>query len=132
MGPIPPGASASAVVTAEDDSSLVSLVGMLIHTIDGFYALNGVAIPEDGWVAYLSPAYDAGSEANTEDCAHIPGPFCGNPFNRVTVGAEGYVHIHAGVHGIGTGATNLIRATHDWRNPVARITIRRLGGDADD
>jgi hypothetical protein len=33
-----------------------------------------------------------------------------------------FVHIHAGIHGVG----DLQEATHDWRNPVARIAIRRL------
>ena len=130
--PIMPGESASVEVDTGGKFRNVTVVGMLIHSNDGFYALNGVAGPKDDeWAIYLSPGYDAGSEANTENCDHIPGPFCGNP--GVSGGAgEGYVHIHAGVHGIGTGATNLVPATHDWRNPVAKITIRRLGGDDDD
>jgi hypothetical protein len=37
-------------------------------------------------------------------------------------GAEGYVHADLGRHGIG----NLVPAIHDWRNPAAKITIRRL------
>ena len=36
-------------------------------------------------------------------------------------GEQGYVHIHAGIHGIG----NLVAADRDWRNPVAHISIRR-------
>ena len=41
---------------------------------------------------------------------------------RNSEGGEGYVHIHAGVHGI----ASLVPENHDWRNPVARIQIRRL------
>jgi hypothetical protein len=37
-------------------------------------------------------------------------------------GEEGYVHIHAGIHGVG----DLEPGMRDWRNPVARITIRRV------
>ena len=37
-------------------------------------------------------------------------------------GGEGYVHIHAGIHGVG----NLNPALRDWRNPVAKISIRRI------
>ena len=40
--------------------------------------------------------------ANNEDCAFIPGPPCGNPGVRDEAEAEGYVHIHAGIHGIGS------------------------------
>ncbi|MGH8621200.1 MAG: hypothetical protein ACRET3_03595 [Burkholderiales bacterium] len=35
---------------------------------------------------------------------------------------EGYVHIHAGIHGIG----DLPPEVRDWRNPVARVAIRRV------
>ena len=38
-------------------------------------------------------------------------------------GEEGYVHIHAGIHGIG----DLDASVRDWRNPVAEITIVRQG-----
>jgi len=38
---------------------------------------------------------------------------------------EGYIHIHAGIHGAGTGT--LDPATYDWRNPVVEITITRIG-----
>jgi hypothetical protein len=37
------------------------------------------------------------------------------------------VHIHSGIHGIGD-----LRPEHfDWRNPVARITIRRVSAGED-
>ena len=126
-GPIPPGGSASVEVETKGKFRYVSLAGMLVNTNDAFYALNGVRGPNQGSSMYLSPGYDSGSEANNEDCAFIPGPFCGSPGVRDTAGAEGFVHIHAGVHGIAT----LVPADHDWRNPVAKVTIRRIGGDDD-
>ena len=100
----------------------MSLVGMLATTNDAFYALNGVAGPRQGTVTYYSVAWDAGSEANNEDCRVIPGPPCGKFFVRATDGAEGFVHVHSGIHGV----RDLVPANHDWRNPVAKITIRRL------
>ena len=75
-----------------------------------------------GSQSHESPAYDSGSEANNELCAFIPGPPCNNPLIRATAGAEGFVHVHAGIHGIGT----LDPAIHDWRNGVARIRITRM------
>jgi hypothetical protein len=36
---------------------------------------------------------------------------------------EGYVSIHAGIHGIG----DLMSKDHDWRNPVAKVSIKRVG-----
>jgi hypothetical protein len=67
-------------------------------------------------------AYDAGSEANSEDCDFIPGPPCGNGGVRDTDGAEGYVYIHSGIHGIG----GLDPAEFDWLNPVATVKIERV------
>ena len=67
-------------------------------------------------------AYDAGSEENNEDCAYIPGPPCGNPFMDSGMPAEGYVHVHGGIHGGG----GLDAAMYDWRNPVAEVTIDRI------
>ena len=67
--------------------------------------------------------YDAGSEENTESCAHIPGPPCGvHEEGDTTLAPGNYVHIHAGVH----GGSDLNPATHDWRNPAAHIIIRRM------
>lgn len=69
---------------------------------------------------YLT-AYDAGSEANSESCAYIPGPPCMNPVHDDS-DSEGYVHVHAGVHG-GEGS-GLDPAMHDWRNPAAMLEIK--------
>ena len=125
---LPPGESVTIMVRTQGTFDRVSLASMLIPTNDGFFALNGVEGPRGRAVMTLiSPAYDAGSERNDERCMSIPGPFfaeCGGPGGGVMAvgGEEGYVHIHAGIHGIG----DLVAADRDWRNPVARITIQRM------
>jgi hypothetical protein len=124
---LPPGNSITIRVRTEGAFDHVSMAAMLIPTNDGFFALNSGQGPRSGGsVTRRSPAYDAGSEVNDELCASIPGPFfaeCGGPGGggMPAGGEEGYVHIHAGIHGIG----NLIAADRDWRNPVAHISIRR-------
>jgi hypothetical protein len=75
-----------------------------------------------GEKTFAADPYDAGSEANSEFCEFIPGPPCENPGVRDTANAEGYVHIHAGIHGIG----DLDASMFDWHNPVAEITIRSI------
>ncbi len=106
----------------------ISLAAMLIPTNDGFFALNGVKAPRGHRsVMYVSPAYDAGTEINDELCANIPGPVCDGDALSVEDG-EGYVHIHPGIHGIGSLLDNI----YDWRNPVARIVIERVGSYHDD
>jgi hypothetical protein len=38
---------------------------------------------------------------------------------------EGYIHVHAGIHGIG-GPNGLDPAMEDWRDPVVQVTIERI------
>jgi Spondin_N len=122
-----PGESATVTVTTHGSFDYVSVAAMLIPTDDGFFAINEVLGPKrDEELTLYSPTYDAGSKKNDELCSSIPGPFfaeCGGPGGGGVVGGgEGYVHIHAGIHGVG----NFAPSNRDWRNPVARVTIRRV------
>jgi hypothetical protein len=124
---LPPGESVTITVSTQGAFDRVSLAAMLIPTNDAFFALNDVDGPRGRSATTLfAPAYDAGSELNDELCVSIPGPSfteCGGPGGGgMPGGGEGYVHIHAGIHGIGDFAA----ADRDWRNPVARITVRRV------
>lgn len=127
-GLLNPGASVTVKVKTRGDFNRLSVASMLIPTNDAFFALNGVKGPWNHEVAtHTSVAYDAGSERNDELCASIPGPSfaeCGGPGGggAPTGGEEGYVHVNAGIHGIG----DLTAAERDWRNPAARIVIRRV------
>ena len=147
-GPLPPGQSVVLEITPSGGNDRLSVLGMLVTTNDAFFAVNGAPLGESAPAVLNAPAYDAGSEANNQDCAFIPGPPCGNEFVRDIAGAEGFVHIHNGVHELdqgdgvgrdfgrgGFGRNNpfaafnqadddgLIPARDDWRNPVARITV---------
>ena len=119
-GLLAPGASVTIKVSA-NGARYISLASMLIPTNDGFFALNNVRVSGEGVSTFYSPAYDAGTEMNDELCVDIPGPVCGGEGYSPNADGEGYVHIHSGIHGIG----DLSAATYDWRNPVARITVRR-------
>jgi hypothetical protein len=121
-GVVPPGGSMTVQVRVQKPLRYISALGMLVTTNDAFFA-GTTAVPRDGR-SFYSNAWDAGSEANTQDCDDIPGPPCGSPFQRVTTGAEGYVFIHAGIQDRG----DLTAEGQDWRNPVARIEIRRVKG----
>ena len=78
-GPILPGESASVVVDTTGGFNRISIVGMLVNTNDAFFAVSYGTLPNRGVKRFRSPAYDAGSEANNELCAFIPGPVCGSP-----------------------------------------------------
>lgn len=129
FGPLlDPGGSRTMTVGTRGKFNHISVASMLIPTNDGFFAVNGVKGPKGNKsLTLFSVAYDAGSEINDEKCLNIPGPSfaeCGGGGGgRVVVGGEeGYVHIHAGIHGIG----DMNASKRDWRNPVAKITIRRI------
>lgn len=120
-----PGKSASITVDGGGREKLLSLIGMLGQTNDSFYALRSIALPKGkSTETYYAVAYDAGTEVNNELCAFIPGAPCGNVGARALNG-EGFVRISEGIHGVGSLPANL----WDWRNPIAKITIRRISGN---
>ncbi len=121
---IMPGSSATIEINTKKRFRLISAAAMLVTTNDAFMAVKGVYASRWRKVVVDADAYDAGSEVNSELCDFIPGPPCGNGGARDTEGAEGYVYIHSGIHGIG----DLEPAEFDWRNPVAIIMVQRVKG----
>jgi hypothetical protein len=117
-GAVPPGGSTTFEFDASPGQRL-SLVSMLVNTNDGFTGLDGVRLG-GGTEVYEVDAYDAGTEANDEFAAHIPGPCCGNPFVRHPEG--GVVAHHPGIAGVG----DLAPGEYDWNGPVATITVERI------
>ena len=129
-----PGRSITLSLHGNGRFDRISIAAMLIPTNDAFFAIDAAALPRGEALTVFAPAYDSGSERNDELCSSIPGPGfmeCVTPANTSGDGGgaqvgqgEGYVHIHAGMHGIG----NMNAAMRDWRNPVAKVTIRRING----
>lgn len=118
---VPPGHSLRVLVKGSRQS-VFSFATMLVNTNDAFAAADGVAAPlARQAVTRMVPAYDAGSELNDESCAHVPGPACGGAGTGADDG-EGFVHVHRGIHNVG----DLAADEYDWRNPAARVEIRRV------
>ena len=118
-----PGKTTTMMVTARRGTDRLSIGAMLGNTNDGFIALRSVALPKGRQaVTYMADGYDAGSETNDESCSTVPGPACGGVALSPENSGEGFVHIHAGIHGIG----GLSAAEYDWRNPVAQIVVERM------
>jgi len=120
--PVPPGQSVTLEVRATRGARYLGAIGMMVVTNDAFFGAQGLELPRRGTATYRAIGYDAGSEGNSELCSEIPGPPCGNPGVRNVADAEGYVHVHAGIHGIG----DLVPSQHDWRNPVVLISVERV------
>lgn len=98
-GGIMPSASMTIEIETTSKFPEISVASMLVSTHDGFMAVRGILAPRRGGLTTEADAYDAGSEANTENCAFIPGPPCGSHVHDL-VPAEGYVYVHSGVHGM--------------------------------
>lgn len=127
--PMMPGETRVMSLKLTPGKNLVSVAGMLVQTNDAFFAATAEMRDffllkrsiERQPVNAMANAYDAGSEFNSESCAHIPGPPCGSPLSSPDEDGEGYVYISNGIHGVG----DLDSATYDWRGPVAKITVIR-------
>ncbi len=120
-GLLRPGESVTVEIKTERHKRRISLAAMMLPTNDGFIAIQNIKVPKKRSKTVYSPGYDAGTEPNDEVCANIPGPTCGGEGLSPEVDGEGYVHINRGIHGIGDLAADI----YDWRNPVAKITIKR-------
>jgi hypothetical protein len=118
-GPILPGESMTLYVEGGGVNPQFSALGMLAGTNDAFFALQGARLSR--WSSSQNAmVYDAGSEANNESCDYVPGPPCSGSGARMTDGAEGFIHVSNGVHGL----ADLLPEDSDWRGPAARIEVR--------
>jgi hypothetical protein len=116
-------------------SKYFSYVSMLICTNDGFTGVDSLRLPKNvgDTVSVDSDAYDAGTESNTEYFGDIVPPcqgligVTGDPGTGESnpMLAEGGVITHHG--GIVGGVEDLLPGTHGWTDPVATITIERVG-----
>ena len=118
-GMIMPGDVGIVDIVTTGPNRRISVLAMLVSTNDAFFAIDGVK-PVGRFSKFVATAYDSGSEADNEDCDFVPGPPCGGML-RDTATAEGFVHVHSGIHGI----ADLDAASLDWDNPVALVQIIR-------
>ena len=126
-----PGESNSVIISASRRAKYLSAAAMLGATNDAFYAVRGVRLPKAvGEIIHVyANAYDAGSEMNEEspDTIGALGATDDDPAtgDGINTNGEGYIHVHAGIHGIG-GPGGLDPAMYDWRDPVVEVTIERI------
>lgn len=119
------------VLEANLSSTRLSVGTMLINTNDAFSALNGMSLADIavGDVRMMRTiAYDAGTEANSEAAADIPGPVAGGEgFNAARDDRMDQVSMHAGVVSQDDGfATSDLTNQHRFDNPVMSIRVERI------
>ncbi len=130
--PLGPGASETLSVTVADVSdSKLSLTTMLVNTNDAFTGLNARDLSSmavgDSWSSN-TPAYDAGTEANSEAAGTIPGPADGSDGSGFNADRDDvdFVARHQGVVTQDDGlSTSVLNNAHRFDNPVMRVTVTR-------
>jgi hypothetical protein len=124
--------STTFTLTADRGARRLSLAAMLICTNDGFTGVNSLTLPRKvgDSVTVETMAYDAGTEANTEDFADMVPPcqgligVTGEPGTGQSdpaLAQNDVIRHHPGV----TGRRDLVPSVHGWdvNAPVARITV---------
>lgn len=131
------GQSTTFTITAERGARRLSLASMLICTNDGFTGVNSLRLPSKVGrsVTVETMAYDAGTEANTEDfadmvppCQALIGVSTGEPGTGQSdpaLAQNDVIRHHTGI----TGRRDLVAAVHGWdvNAPVARIAVTATG-----
>jgi Spondin_N len=126
------GQSTTFTLTADGGANRLSLAAMLICTNDGFTGVNSLGLPRrvGESVTVETAAYDAGTEAKTEDFADMVPPcqgligVTGEPGTGQSAPAlatNDVIRHHPGI----TGRRDLLPDVHGWdvNAPVARITV---------
>ncbi len=133
MAPIGPAGSETVTLTVFDSARpglLISVGTMLVNTNDAFTGLDGAAIESmavGDVLSFRTVAYDAGTEADTEQAIHIPGPAGGGEgFNADRDDQADLVTMHSGIVSQDDGfATSDLTEQHRFDNPTAMVRIVR-------
>jgi hypothetical protein len=126
-----PGNSNSVEIRSRRHSDLrLSVATMLVNTNDAYTGMTDTLIGNlavnESKIFYV-PAYDAGTEANTETVATIPGPAGGGEGYNPIQDDINFVAVHQGVVTADDGlAGSALDESHRWDHPVAKITVTRI------
>lgn len=130
-GPFAPGSAKTITIEAMHGSELqLSIATMLVNTNDAFAGVNSLSIGDMAMgdtMSMMAKVYDAGTEANTESAATIPGPAgMGEGFNAARDDVD-FVSIHAGVVTVDDGLmTSALDESHRWLGPAAKVSVTRV------
>jgi len=131
-GVIPPGSSQTIDLKINDTNNIkITVAAMLVNTNDAFAGQVSSKIANLAWGESFNmdvPAWDAGTEANTESAGTIPGPADGGEgFNASRTGDVDFVAIHQGVVSHADGFTSsVLNESHRFDNPVALLHVERI------
>ena len=130
-GPFGPGSAQTVMIETMADSNLqLSIATMLANTNDAFTGVTHVTVGDMAMgesLSMMAKVYDAGTEANSESAATIPGPAGNGEGFNATRDDTDFVSIHAGVITFDDGLmTSALNEDHRWLGPAAKISITRV------
>lgn len=127
---LPHGQNTTFTVSSSSENKYLSLVTMLVNTNDAFSGLNKIDITQlsvNDSLQYSSGAYDAGTEANSEEAGTIPGPADGGEGYNAARDDINLVTMHSGIISSDDGlADSVLNFEHKFDNPVMAVTITRI------
>lgn len=128
-GLILPG-KADSVTLEGEAAKCISIAAMLVNTNDAFAGadcVNVSAMKQGEVVTMQLPAYDAGTEANSEEAVTIPGPAGGGEGFNQSRDDRDFISVHSGVVTKDDGLNgSALTQAHKWDNPAAMLTIERV------
>ena len=130
IGPAGSGVTTIDVPESELPGLNLSVATMLVNTNDAFTGISAVPVKSmaiGDVLSFYGPAYDAGTESDSEVASTIPGPAGGGEgFNAARDDEANRVAMHSGVVSNSDGlATSGLTEQHRFDNPVVRIQIER-------
>ncbi len=129
-GPFGPGSSETVSITVDHSSNLqLTIASMLANTNDAFTGVHNWNIGElavGDNTSTMARVYDAGTEANSETAASMPGPAAmGEGFNSDRNDLD-RLTIHGGVVTTDDGLmTSALNESHRWLGQAAKIVVTR-------
>jgi len=128
---IGPGDAATVTVTVDHSTSLqLTVASMLANTNDAFtgvsnWDIGGLAVGNSA--STMTYVFDAGTEANSETAATMPGPAAmGEGFNVDRNDLVDRLTIHGGVVTADDGlTTSALDESHRWLGQAAKVVVTR-------
>jgi len=126
-----PGSSKTVTVTVDHSTSLqLTVASMLANTNDAFTGVRNWNIGElavGDSASTMTRVYDAGTEANTETAASMPGPAAdGEGFNVARDDLLDRLTVHGGVVTADDGlTTSALNESHRWLGQAAKVVVTR-------
>lgn len=125
-----PGQSLSYELTIEASAeAALSVATMLVNTNDAFTGMTGMALGDmsvGDTKQMTAPVWDAGTEANDEAQAHVPGPAGGGEGYNAERNDLDRVSYHPGVVSADDGlSSSVLDITHKFDQGAVTITIHR-------